>query len=227
MGFIEVWKDLDGYKGIYIISSYGNIKSCDRFIERSDGVIQFKKGKDLVRANNTDGYPTVHLSKDGKDTRVAVHRLVALNFISNPNNYSDVNHKDFNRENCRADNLEWVSHGDNVRYSIKAGRHFCNRDLHGENNPNYKSSTLKEFYKSNPEEKEKLARKGEQNGMCKKVSMIDINGNMISFKYIRECARYLIDNKISLAKNINAVADRITKSIKNNVDYCHCHFSFQ
>nr|DAH73332.1 MAG TPA: homing endonuclease [Caudoviricetes sp.] len=49
--------------------------------------------------------------------RFFVHRLVAIHFLSNPNNLPEVNHKDLNRENNRVENLEWVTHLDNERHS--------------------------------------------------------------------------------------------------------------
>ena len=56
-------------------------------------------------------------------TRVRVHRLVAILFVENPNPelYVEVNHIDRNRANPRADNLEWTTHIDNVKYSYEQG----------------------------------------------------------------------------------------------------------
>lgn len=109
---------------------------------------------------NSDGYPVVSIcTKDGwRNVGVAV--LIAIAFIENPNNYKEVHHKNFDRTNFSIDNLEWISHRDNVRKSI------CNKpDRHGKNNPNYGNRKLSEFYKLHPEvAKEKQSRKGKQNG---------------------------------------------------------------
>lgn len=221
----EIWKDVVGYEGYYEVSNLGNVRSVDRVVVKANGVCQPRQARIMARCLNTDGYLTVKLSKDGKSERIAVHRLVALAFIPNPNDLSDVNHIDFDRTNSRVDNLEWISHKDNVHYTIEAGRHHCNRDLFGENNPNYHNTTLKEYYAAHPEEKEKLVRKGSKNGMAKPVNAVFTDGSKITFGYLRECAKYMIDNQICKAKTIDVVAGNIAKAIKYNTTYCDCHFS--
>ena len=72
-----IWKDVEGYEGYYQVSNDGQVKSLDRYITRSDGVVYFRKGKPMVQNLNTDGYPTVHLSRDRKGERISVHILVA------------------------------------------------------------------------------------------------------------------------------------------------------
>lgn len=222
---IEIWKQIEGYEGYYEVSSFGRVRSIQRVVEKSNGVFQPRQSRLMTLTPNSDGYLTVKLSKDGKSERLAVHRLVAKAFILNPNNLSDVNHKDFDRSNSCVDNLEWISHKENVGYSIDAGRHFCNRDLHGENNPNYKNDTLKKYYEEHPDEKKLLARPGLQNGMCQAIIMIDPDGRRFEFGYIRDCAKFMIANNICKARNVNAIADRITMSIKKNTTYCNCQFS--
>ena len=68
-----------------------------------------------ARKNEKTGYILAMLYKNGKQKHFLVHRLVAIMWIPNPNNYDSVNHKDHNKENNNADNLEWMSIGDNVR----------------------------------------------------------------------------------------------------------------
>ena len=221
----EIWKDVVGYEGYYEVSNYGNVRALDRTITRSDGVQYTRVSQIMSQTINDDGYPTVKLSKDGKSTRITVHRLVAIAFVENPDCLPEVNHIDFNRQNAKASNLEWISHKDNIHYTIKAGRHHCNLDLTGNKNPNYKNTTLKEFYQNHPEEKKKLSRKGSQNGMAKSVEAELPDGRRIQFDYLRECANYLIERGMCNTKNLNTVADKIAKSIKNNEPYCDCHFS--
>lgn len=108
----EVWKDIDGFNGLYQISSHGRIKS-------------FRKGKRfhsqeeyLLSPTITDnGYESVTLYLAPKNRhKFLVHRLVALTFIPNPNNYSSVNHKDENKRNNHVDNLEWCTISYNNAY---------------------------------------------------------------------------------------------------------------
>lgn len=80
----------------------------------------------LKKRLNKDGYEEITLGacEQGR-TSVKVHRLVATMFVPNsdPLHNTDVNHKDFNRQNNNYYNLEWVSHRDNVHYSRDNGRH--------------------------------------------------------------------------------------------------------
>lgn len=221
----EIWKDISGYEGYYQVSNLGKVRALDRVITRINGTEYTKHGRMMSLVLNTDGYPTVKLSKDGKNIRIAVHRLVALAFVPNPNGLPEVNHIDFDRQNAKADNLEWVSHKENIYYTIDAGRHVCNKDLTGINNPNYRNTTLKEYYAAHPEERMKLARKGSQNGRAKPVMASFEDGTTKEFGYLRECADYLISNNMCKNKDRDVVSYNISKSIKDNKPYCNCHFS--
>lgn len=215
----EEWKDVEGYEGIYKISNLGNLKSLDRYITRKDGVTLFKKGKLMTKKINLDGYCIYHLSKDGKESHVSAHRLVAEAFIPNPDKLPEVNHIDFNRENNTYINLEWVTHHDNVKHSIDAGRHFCNSNLFGENNPNYGNKTLHNKLKNNPELRTQYyARFGSQNGRSRKILMRDENGNEMHFNYIGECCEYLRQNKYTKSKT-NTLRAAINEKIKNKGKY--------
>ena len=118
----EIWKDIkfidtDGkeydYSSIYQVSNLGRVRSLDRI--NSNG--RKLKGKIMERKPNKDGYMKVGLSKNGKVKTFQVHRLVAIAFIPNPNNYPVVNHRDENPSNCNVDNLEWCTQEYNVQYS--------------------------------------------------------------------------------------------------------------
>jgi hypothetical protein len=61
------------------------------------------------------------MAKSEKRKSFSEHRLVALLFIANPNNYSEVNHIDFDKTNNNADNLEWVSRSDNMKHNFNKG----------------------------------------------------------------------------------------------------------
>lgn len=102
----EVWKDIVNYEGIYQVSNLGNVRR-----------IYKNKTKILKPSNRL--YYDVDLSKKCNHKRQAIHRLVALHFVPNPNPKVcvEVNHKDGNKHNNNADNLEWVSQQQNALHS--------------------------------------------------------------------------------------------------------------
>lgn len=102
----EEWRDIEGYVGIYKVSSRGRILS-----------LHTKKGFIRSQSINKNGYCEVSLSKNGNKTHYRVHRLVAAAFIENPENKPHVNHIDSNRANNAIENLEWVTPAENVNHS--------------------------------------------------------------------------------------------------------------
>ena len=115
----EIWKDIEGYEGLYKISNFGNVKSI--FVDQASK----EKEQILKTTKSSTGYIHVQLYKDGKSSTVNIHRLVAIAFIPNPFNKPEVNHIDSDRTNNNASNLEWVTHSENIKHSIN----FGNRDM--------------------------------------------------------------------------------------------------
>lgn len=121
---MEVWKDVRGYEGLYQVSDQGRVRSLDRINsagKRTRGTIR-KQTK-----NVKNGYLYVGLSKNGKSTNYSVHRLVAIAFIDNLEGLYTVNHKNENKEDNRACNLEWMSLSDNLKYGTHDERMRKNR----------------------------------------------------------------------------------------------------
>jgi hypothetical protein len=113
----ETYKDIKGYEGRYQVSNLGNVYSTPK-----DGKPnRLLKQEISVRSNSTT-YRRVSLSKEGKVTRIQVHRLVAEAFIPNPENKPMVNHIDNNGANNSVTNLEWCTHSENMEHSRKQGR---------------------------------------------------------------------------------------------------------
>lgn len=121
----EVWKNINGYEGLYQVSNLGRIKSLRRFKSDHSKKVLVKERFLLghTRRPNTNDYLNVVLSKNGECKRYAIHRLVAQEFIDNPNGKPQVNHIDGNKQNNRADNLEWCTNQENCR-------HYVLNDLH-------------------------------------------------------------------------------------------------
>lgn len=107
---MEEWRDIAGYEGYYQVSSKGNVRSLDRTIIDSAGVTRRIKGKQVTPFITNIGYVQVRLMKNGNQKHMYVHRLVSKEFISNPMNYKEVNHIDYNKENNCVENLEWCTH---------------------------------------------------------------------------------------------------------------------
>lgn len=106
------WYDIKGYEGLYKINRQGDIYIMKK-PRAKEGVKKFSLDK--------DGYKQVNLSKNGKYTTYKIHRLVALTFIPNPNNYPVINHIDGDKQNNRVDNLEWCTRSENDLHAFRLG----------------------------------------------------------------------------------------------------------
>ena len=108
---MEIWKDIEGYEGLYQVSTFGNVRSLNY---RNRGFV-----KNLTPKRNNKGYLWVELVKNKRRKCFLIHRLVAMAFIDNPEGFEFINHKDEEPSNCDVSNLEWCSRSYNVRYSIE------------------------------------------------------------------------------------------------------------
>lgn len=206
----EKWKDII-YKNTenISVSNFGKVKRGNKLLNIYE---------------NHDGYSVVSLKSDKPKNpwrSISVGILVGLAFIPKPNDSDEfeINHKDYNRKNNNVNNLEWLTHADNVRYSV------CNKpDLNGKNNPNYGNKKLSKIYSQNKEyAKEKQSRGGLKNGRCRKIRMYNDNFSK-DFSYIRECMEYLIENNIVVCKSIESIRKPIGSCIKENKSYKGYYF---
>lgn len=104
----EVWKEIEGLDSRYFISTEGRVLSLCM-----DG---YKLMHPFICG---DGYYYVDLRKDGKDLKSRVHRLVAEAFIDNPEDKPIVHHRDTNRRNNKASNLQWMTEAEHAAAHLK------------------------------------------------------------------------------------------------------------
>lgn len=107
---MEQWKPIEGTDGKYEVSNLGHVRTNGK----RPGLLTLTKQKSGYR------YAMIQLS-NGKQKNCRVHRLVAEHFLPNPDNMKEVNHKDGNKDNNRADNLEWCTRSHNVKHSFDTG----------------------------------------------------------------------------------------------------------
>ena len=103
---MEKWIILSEPYDNYAVSDMGQVKNI-------------KTGKILSQHTRHDGYLQVTLWNKGQGKSFTVHRLVALNFLDNTNNYRDVNHKNGIKLDNRLENLEWITPSGNNYHAVK------------------------------------------------------------------------------------------------------------
>lgn len=131
-----------GYEGLYEIDT--------------DGVVYSLSRKCSLKPHNKNGYLAVNLFKNGTYKHFYVHRLIAEEFIPNPNNWSEVNHKNCDKFDNRVENLEWCTRKQNLQHSYDNGlkrvgeKHGCHK---------LTCSQVKEIRQSNGLSQSELAKK--------------------------------------------------------------------
>ena len=115
MIYKEEWRHIDENK-LYMVSNLGNVL----MIEHRDKLGRLQKERYKKKYKRTNGYLFVQIKVDGKNKCFDIHRLVAKAFIPNPYNLPCINHKDENKENNNAYNLEWCDYSYNNSYGSGA-----------------------------------------------------------------------------------------------------------
>lgn len=113
-------RDVVGFEKYYQVSRDGRVFSKGRTFYKRNGWLMNCRPKELLQKDNGNGYMTVMLYGGNGGKRFYVHRIVAQAFVKNPMNLPQVNHKDENKANNCADNLEWCD----MAYNINYGTHF-------------------------------------------------------------------------------------------------------
>lgn len=120
----EIWKDIEGYEGLYQVSNKGRVRSLDHttFHKNRHGTFNLSQYSGGIKAQRLFkcGYMYVILNKEGTPRTFRVHRLVAQAFILNPENLPHINHKNEDRTDNRAENLEWCDSKYNNNYGNRS-----------------------------------------------------------------------------------------------------------
>lgn len=140
----EIWKDISGYKGLYQVSNFGRVKSF-RASTKYGGQPEYILKPQVINS----GYHVVTLYNGHDKHKFQVHRLVATEFLENPEHLPCVNHRDENKLNNRVDNLEWCTVAYNNNYGTAKSRMLFNayepivqKTLNGDIIAAYKSPRL-------------------------------------------------------------------------------------
>lgn len=109
---IEIWKDIEGFEGLYQVSNLGQVKALERLVMNNGG-LQHKHERILKPNASNNTHCIVVLCKEGKTYPRLVHRLVASAFIPNPDSKPNVDHIDTDKRNNHVTNLRWVTQKEN------------------------------------------------------------------------------------------------------------------
>lgn len=115
-----IWKPYPDYPFIEA-NQFGEVRAVDRVVMRKDGKKYPVKSHILKQYKNKNGYIYVHFGLNGKVVNLLVHRIIATCFVPNPHNLPEVNHKDNDRTNNAASNLEWCTRQYNSDYKNNFG----------------------------------------------------------------------------------------------------------
>jgi hypothetical protein len=123
----EQWREIQGYEGVYEVSDLGNV----RRVKPASGTRPGSRLKPLP--DSCGQYFMVSLSNHAVMKRFLVHALVAVAFLGKRPRGRQVNHKDGDKRNNAASNLEYVTRRENMAHAYRLGL-VGKQDNRGERN---------------------------------------------------------------------------------------------
>lgn len=125
----EIWKDIPGFEGAYQASSFGRIRSLDRYIVQfskyGKKFSSWREGQLLSQKSDKNGY--LHVGSSTGMPTVVAHRIIAMAFIKNPDNKPQINHKNGVPHDNRIENLEWCTASENHKHAFKILKRKANK----------------------------------------------------------------------------------------------------
>ena len=177
----EVWKDVVGYEGLYMVSSMGRVKSLEREANIRNGGIRTCSER-ILKQTNKNGYKQVSLCKDSHMYTYLVHRLEMLAFVGERPEGMDVDHINSIRTDNRLENLRYVSRKENINNpNSNIIRPISQYTLQGEHIRNWKSAR---------EVEEVLGFSNQSIGQCCKVIKKSAHG--FQWRYLNSDGSYPI-----------------------------------
>lgn len=120
---MEYWKEIEGFEGLYDVSSLGRIRSHERICKAANGTFQKKRARILTQEITIHGYCRVRLyDGEGMPKHYSVHRLVANAFINKVESDKQINHKNEIKTDNRVENLEICTAKQNCNYGTRNER---------------------------------------------------------------------------------------------------------
>lgn len=114
----EIWKDIEGYEGLYQISNLGRVKSLERYRKGKHEALTFCRERILVDRVGKNGYRQICLCKNNIKKLLLVHRLVAKAHVPNEMNLPYVDHINGVRTDNKSINLRWCTAKENLNFDL-------------------------------------------------------------------------------------------------------------
>lgn len=178
---MEIWKDIEGYEGLYQISNEGKVKSLPREWKCARNESGNRHHNEIIMSPQLRlNYYRVRLVKYGVGKNKSVHRLVAEAFIPNPDNKPYIDHINGNPIDNRVENLRWCTQEENNGFELH--RNNVGKALLGR--------------KHSEETIEKIRKK-----LYKSVNQYDLDGNFIAtYASAKEAAKITNSNYVSICQ---------------------------